>query len=84
MSFLSTYAAIRLTTGKRAPSISGRLLKAAGLTTLATALVPVAGFRLLAGIRLTPQQPAPPTPPQGAERGAFGASVDQLQEDMKS
>jgi hypothetical protein len=82
MSFLSTYSALRLT-GHKGPQVAGPLLKAAALIVYATIMLPVAGLRLLAGIHIHQQPPTPPPTPQGAERGAFAASVDQLQEDMK-
>jgi hypothetical protein len=77
MSFLSVYAALRLT-GSKGPNVSGKLIKAFALLVYAAILAPVAILRLLAGIHVHRQVPTPPV----THKGAFQRSVDQLQEDM--
>lgn len=85
--FLSTYAAVRFTTGKKAPGVVWPLMKAFGLICYCTLVLPIYLLRLLlthlANQRPTPTPPAPrPTFQTGRPR-RFADSVADLQEDMK-
>ena len=86
MSFLSTYAAVRFSTGKKAPGVLTPLLKAGGIIVYLFAAVPVHLGLLLRKKALAATAPkhAPPrqTFPSGRPRN-FQDHINDLQEDMK-
>jgi hypothetical protein len=86
-SFLSTYAAVRFSTGKKAPGVVMPLMKAFGLICYCILVLPIYLLRLLLTLvqhRLDRQAPTQPRPtfPTGRPR-RFSDSVADLQEDMK-
>jgi hypothetical protein len=81
--FLTTYAAVRFSTGKKAPSITGNLLQAGAKLIWCGVLLLPALFQALRYLVWLSIDHTPPPVPQGAQRGAFQASIDDLTETMK-
>ena len=84
---LTTYTAIRFSTGKKAPGVAGPLLKAGAIIVYLFAAVPVhlgLALRKRALAAATAPKPAPPRPTtaNGYPRN-FHDHIDDLQEDMK-
>lgn len=82
-SFLSTYAAVRFSTGKKAPGVVFPLLKAFALICYCVLLLPVVLIQMILRARPGPPQPTPPPTTASGYPRRFQDHIDQLQEDMK-
>jgi hypothetical protein len=81
--FLTTYAALRFTSGKQAPGVITPLFKAFCLLLIILVYAPIAFAIWLFRQVQTKRQPAPrPTTHRGYP-ARFSDHVDDLQEDMK-
>jgi hypothetical protein len=83
--FLTTYAAVRFSTGKKAPSITGNLLRAAATLLYAGALLIPALFQAVRYLVWLAVDHSPPPPRPAFNTGRprrFEDSVADLQEDM--
>jgi len=82
-SFLSTYAAIRFTTGKKAPGVLGPLVKVFILIVWMTLLLPIALAELVLKALNEARKPPPPERNRNGSYWHFQDSIDELTEAMK-